>query len=85
MIDFGLIAIGDPACDLSIAWTLFRGESRYVFRQALALDEQTWARARGWTLWKALIVAAKLAETNAIEMQRPIQLVHDVLADGSGC
>jgi len=24
----------------------------------LGLDAQTWARARGWALWKALIVAA---------------------------
>lgn len=54
VIDFGQLCIGDPACDLAIAWTLFRGESRNAFRAALPLDKATWARARGWTLWKAL-------------------------------
>ena len=80
VIDFGLMAIGDPACDLSIAWTLFRGEGRSIFRRTLALDEQTWARGRAWTLWKALIVAAKLVQTNAVEMRQPLQLIEDVLA-----
>jgi len=84
VLDFGLIAIGDPACDLSIAWTLFRGESRCLFRQMLAVDEQTWARGRAWTLWKALIVAAKLAQTNAAEMQEPLQVIRNVLAEGPG-
>ena len=54
VIDFGCMGVGDPACDLVIAWTLFSGESRQVFRETLALDDATWARARGWALWKAL-------------------------------
>ena len=48
VIDFGSSAIGDPASDLVIAWTEFSGESRQAFRDALALDEDTWARGRGW-------------------------------------
>ncbi|MES2503724.1 MAG: aminoglycoside phosphotransferase family protein [Myxococcota bacterium] len=59
VIDFGCMGIGDPACDLVIAWTLFKDESREVFRQALSLDQATWERARGWALWKALITADK--------------------------
>jgi aminoglycoside phosphotransferase (APT) family kinase protein len=55
VIDFGGLAVGDPACDLAIAWTLFSGASREAFRASLPLDEATWARARGWALWKALI------------------------------
>ena len=54
VIDFGQLGIGDPACDLAIAWTLFTGESREAFRAALKLDSATWARGRGWALWKAL-------------------------------
>ncbi|HCU6011385.1 TPA: aminoglycoside phosphotransferase family protein [Legionella pneumophila] len=54
VIDFGQLCIGDPACDLAIAWTLFTGESRDAFRATLKLDSETWARGRGWTLWKAL-------------------------------
>jgi aminoglycoside phosphotransferase (APT) family kinase protein len=55
VIDFGCSAVGDPACDLAIAWTFLFGESRDAFWERLPLDEGTWARARGWTLWKALI------------------------------
>src|SRR5262249_42112900 len=55
VIDFGCSGVGDPACDLAIAWTLFARESRARFRAALDVDAQTWARGRGWTLWKALI------------------------------
>ena len=54
VIDFGQLGIGDPACDLAIAWTLFTGESRESFRAGLKLDNATWARGRGWALWKAL-------------------------------
>ena len=55
VIDFGCAAVGDPACDLVMAWTFFAGESRDVFRDGLRLDDATWARGRGWALWKALI------------------------------
>jgi aminoglycoside phosphotransferase (APT) family kinase protein len=55
VLDFGSSAIGDPACDTVIAWTLFSGASRARFREALGLDAATWARGRGWALWKALI------------------------------
>ncbi len=55
VIDFGCAAVGDPACDLTAAWTMFEGTSRRVFVQAVACDEDTWSRARGWALWKAVI------------------------------
>ncbi len=32
VIDFGILGVGDPACDLAIAWTLFQGDSREAFR-----------------------------------------------------
>ena len=55
VIDFGCSAVGDPACDVVIAWTLFSGASRAAFRARLAADAATWSRGRGWALWKALI------------------------------
>jgi aminoglycoside phosphotransferase (APT) family kinase protein len=81
VIDFGQLSVGDPACDLAIAWTLFNGPSRATFRNALGLDDATWARGRGWVLWKALIVAAKLTETNAIEYADPWRVLEWVFAD----
>ena len=59
VIDFGCSAVGDPACDLVIAWTFFTGDSRATFQQALPFDDATWARARGWALWKAVITLAR--------------------------
>lgn len=59
VIDFGCLGIGDPACDWAIAWTFFSGPSRELFRRHLAADEGTWARARGWALWKAAITLAE--------------------------
>ncbi|UNK71964.1 aminoglycoside phosphotransferase family protein [Microbacterium sp. H1-D42] len=58
MIDFGTCGVGDPACDLVMAWTYFEGEARDAFRDAVGLDVATWRRARGWALWKALVTLA---------------------------
>jgi aminoglycoside phosphotransferase (APT) family kinase protein len=58
VLDFGTCGVGDPACDLVITWTLLRDDARAAFRDGVGLDDATWARARGWALWKALIVLA---------------------------
>ena len=55
VIDWGTSGVGDPACDLVIAWTYFDAVERQTFAAEAGLDEGTWARARGWALWKALI------------------------------
>jgi aminoglycoside phosphotransferase (APT) family kinase protein len=81
VIDFGSSSVGDPACDLAIAWTLLTGESRETFRAAMPLDEATWARGRGWTLWKVLITVAALPGTNALAATTSRHIIDDVLAD----
>ncbi|WP_282796355.1 aminoglycoside phosphotransferase family protein [Streptomyces sp. CC224B] len=50
VIDFGELGIGDPACDLIIAYTLLSPAGRAVFREALDADDATWLRGRGWAL-----------------------------------
>jgi aminoglycoside phosphotransferase (APT) family kinase protein len=67
VIDFGGLAVGDPACDTTIAWTLFAGKSREAFQARLPVDEATWARGRGWALWKALITLVRALETSRDE------------------
>jgi aminoglycoside phosphotransferase (APT) family kinase protein len=64
VLDFGCSAVGDPACDLTIAWTFFSGDSREAFRAGLPLDAGAWARGRGWALWKALITLVEVLETD---------------------
>ena len=55
VLDFGSSGVGDPACDMVIAWTFLSGPSRDRFRSELGVDAGTWSRGRGWALWKALI------------------------------
>lgn len=81
VIDFGQLAIGDPACDLAINWTLFHGESRAVFQKDLSLDEDTWGRARGWTLWKALVVAAGFTNPRNTESKQCWRIIEDLIVD----
>jgi aminoglycoside phosphotransferase (APT) family kinase protein len=76
VIDFGTCGVGDPACDLVIAYTFFSGASRATFRDAVEQDAGTWARARGWALWKALIT---LAADRDVDINQ--QVIDEVLAD----
>ncbi len=39
VIDFGSSAVGDPACDLVVAWTFLPDHPREVFRAAVGLDD----------------------------------------------
>jgi aminoglycoside phosphotransferase (APT) family kinase protein len=55
VLDFGTSGIGDPACDVVVAWTFLDGPGRDRFRAELGPDAGTWSRGRGWALWKALI------------------------------
>lgn len=52
IIDFGNVSVGDGACDLLPAWRVLRNGSRELFRETLGVDENTWQRARAWTLQK---------------------------------
>jgi aminoglycoside phosphotransferase (APT) family kinase protein len=79
VIDFGCAGVGDPACDVAIAWTLLSGDSRQAFRAALSVDPATWARGRGWALWKALITLAKHLEANPIQAATAMRVIDQVL------
>ena len=82
VIDFGGLAVGDPACDLVAAWTLFDDAARAVWRRANGLDDATWARARGWALWKALVTLLERLEAGDREGGvNPRRVIAAVLAD----
>lgn len=82
VIDFGCLGTGDPACDLVMAWTRFEGEARAQFRAAMGLDAQTWARARGWALWKALILATGVSQAAPAQVADARRVLGEVLGDG---
>ncbi|MFD1674060.1 aminoglycoside phosphotransferase family protein [Alicyclobacillus fodiniaquatilis] len=70
VIDWGEMGIGDPACDVMVAWKLHSSAARDAFREALPTDDATWARARGWVVSQAVAVLAYYtAENNPILYQ----------------
>jgi len=83
VIDFGTSGVGDPSCDVVIAWTLLGPPSRQVFRQTLGVDAATWARGRGWALWKALITLAADLETRPDAAGTSRRVIERVLGDGA--
>jgi len=84
VIDFGSSGVGDPACDLVIAWTLFDAPARWVFQERVALDDKTWERARGWCLWKALITVAGEPATDPLVADRHRGWIERIVADHLG-
>lgn len=62
VIDFGTMAVGDPACDLIAAWAFVPAEARAVFRAELNVDDATWARGRAWGLTSCLPSPEDLAD-----------------------
>lgn len=54
---------------------------REAFRRALPLDKATWARGRGWALWKALITCAAATGTNYLEVEKSRLVIDEVLSD----
>jgi aminoglycoside phosphotransferase (APT) family kinase protein len=79
IIDFGCMGVGDPACDLVIAWTFLNKKSRKIFKEHLDLDANTWARARGWALWKAGFELAGYADKTSVEALQKQQIISEVL------
>ena len=84
VIDFGGTGVGDPACDVTIAWNFFTGKSREAFRTALPVDSATWTRGRGWALWKGLITLARHENTNPLEAEEARRVIDEILADSGG-
>jgi aminoglycoside phosphotransferase (APT) family kinase protein len=83
VIDFGGLGVGDPACDLMIAWNLFTRESRNTFRSTLRLDDATWVRGRGHALSQALIFIPYYMKTNPIGVKNAWRTINEVLSDFS--
>ena len=81
VIDFGCLAVGDPACDLIVAWNLLTAETRPIFRAALGVDDAAWARGRGWALSIGLIALPYYRSTNPVLAASSRHTISEVLAD----
>ena len=83
VIDFGTCGVGDPACDLAVAWTLLDTTSRRRFRDLLHVDDASWARGRGWALWKALSTVANAPDPDEPAAVAARRAVDEVLVDST--
>ncbi|MCJ8013495.1 aminoglycoside phosphotransferase family protein [Paenibacillus sp. KQZ6P-2] len=81
IIDFGILGVGDPACDAAMAWTFFDENSRKLFKNVLKMDEETWKRARGWALWKALITYDGNKNSNQEIAKQSYDIINIILDD----
>jgi len=81
VIDFGTCGVGDPACDTTIAWTFLSGESSRIFTGRLPFDEATWARGRGWAIWKAMIVLVEALKDDPQNAAYTKGVIEAILAD----
>ncbi len=73
--------MGDPACDLLVAWNLLPAEARDVFRAALGVDDATWARGRGTALSVAIVALPYYLNTNPEIVASARHTIDVVLAD----
>lgn len=81
VIDFGIVGIGDPACDLIIAWNLLPTNMRNIFRKGLAVDDATWERGRGWALSNALIALPYYKDTNPVLANNARHVIKELLLE----
>jgi aminoglycoside phosphotransferase (APT) family kinase protein len=81
VIDFGCLGVGDPACDLIVAWNLLPAGVRDAFRAFVGADEATWARGRGWALSVALIQLPYYRDTNPSLVVNSRHVIREILAD----
>jgi aminoglycoside phosphotransferase (APT) family kinase protein len=81
VIDFGCMAVGDPACDLMVAWNLLPAKTRHLYRAELGVDDATWARGRGWALSVGLIALPYYKDTNPVLAAIARYTIEQVLAD----
>jgi aminoglycoside phosphotransferase (APT) family kinase protein len=82
VLDFGALAVGDPAADVMVAWKMFGANDRASFRSILDVDDAIWLRARGWVLSQALMILSYYTlETNRILVTEAQRWMREVLGD----
>lgn len=84
VLDFGGLAVGDPAVDLVVAWEVLDRDGRDTFRRALNLDEPSWATSKGWALLIAMITFPYYWETMPARCAARRAMAAAVLDDSPG-
>lgn len=81
VIDFGGMAIGDPASDLVIAYTLFKNKSKVIFQNNMNLDDNTWLRAKAWALRKATFELCQMKDLSTEKTLIQKDIIQKILND----
>ena len=81
VLDWGGLAIGDPAVDLIVAWNLLEDEGRAAFRDAVGVDQATWERGRAWALSIGVTAYPYYLHTNPALAQVSRYQIEQVVAD----
>lgn len=85
VIDWDTMGVGDPACDVMVAWKLHSTAARDTFREALPIDDATWERARGWVLSQSVMALTYYTPENTSVFYREAQnWLELVLSDPAG-
>jgi aminoglycoside phosphotransferase (APT) family kinase protein len=80
VLDFGGLSIGDPTVDLAVAWEVLDEQGRREFRQAVDVDDATWAASRGWALLIAVITFPYYGATMPRRCADRLAMAHAALA-----
>jgi aminoglycoside phosphotransferase (APT) family kinase protein len=83
VIDWGSMGVGDPACDVMVAWKLHSSSARDAFRESLPTDDATWERARGWVLSQAVAALAYYTPENNPTLYHEAETWLELAAPGS--
>lgn len=81
VIDWGCLAVGDPAFDVMAAWLYLPSEARDVFREALRVDEPTWVRARDLALSVGLIALPYYERSNPVLANIARRAISEAITD----
>jgi aminoglycoside phosphotransferase (APT) family kinase protein len=83
VIDWGAMGVGDPACDVMVAWKLHSSAARDAFRETLPTDDATWERARGWAVSQAVAALSYYTPENNPALYREAEAwLELVLSEG---
>ncbi|MCB1017674.1 MAG: phosphotransferase, partial [Acidimicrobiales bacterium] len=81
VLDFGGVAVGDPAVGLLPAWNLLDGSARRAFREASGADEARWRRGRAWALSIAVVALPYYRDTHPAICESSRRVLTEVLAE----
>ena len=80
-IDWSPMGVGDPACDLIVAWEVFDHAARQSLRTELDVDDATWLRSRGWALSTAIDAAYYYEHSNQFMFDQAMHKLNVLLTD----